>query len=102
MHVFKLRRWFKFGVVHDPMYRPAILSSSVSPDGIEFPDTTRSAHFIFLLLSPAPQREQHLRLLGQISRMVHDNERLREVLQSRNVESVLEGFRTDSTRVERV
>jgi mannitol/fructose-specific phosphotransferase system IIA component (Ntr-type) len=81
---------------------PAPVSSSVSPEGIEFPDTTRSAHFIFLLLSPAPQREQHLRLLGQISRMVHDNERLREVLQSRNVESVLEGFRTDSTRVERV
>ncbi len=78
------------------------LNLGVSSEGIEFPGTSTPANLIFLLLSPEPQREQHLRLLGEIGRMVHDNERLREVLQSQNVESVLEGFRTDSTKVERV
>jgi Kef-type K+ transport system membrane component KefB/mannitol/fructose-specific phosphotransferase system IIA component (Ntr-type)/nucleotide-binding universal stress UspA family protein len=72
-----------------------MLFLGISPDGIEFPNATRPARIVFILLSPPDEPEQHLRDLAEVVRLVGNHARVRALLASSTADDLVQAFRTD-------
>jgi mannitol/fructose-specific phosphotransferase system IIA component (Ntr-type) len=69
-----------------------MLFLAISDEGIEFPNATRPARLIFVLLSPPDVPEDHLRDLAEVVRLVGDEARVRTLLASRTVGDLTRAF----------
>jgi Kef-type K+ transport system membrane component KefB/mannitol/fructose-specific phosphotransferase system IIA component (Ntr-type) len=72
--------------------REPMLFLAISDEGIEFPNATRPARLIFVLLSPPDVPEDHLRDLAEVVRLVGDEARVRTLLASRTVGDLTRAF----------
>jgi Kef-type K+ transport system membrane component KefB/mannitol/fructose-specific phosphotransferase system IIA component (Ntr-type) len=72
-----------------------MLFLGTSQEGVEFPNATRPARLIFVLLSPPDEPEKHLRDLAEVVRLVGNHARVQALLSARNIDDLTEAFRTD-------
>jgi two-component system sensor histidine kinase KdpD len=65
-----------------------VVAVGVSKVGVREPTTEELAHLIVLLLSSAEESDSHVKLLGEISRMVRDPQWRRSVLEAQSVSDI--------------
>ncbi len=67
-----------------------LLLLGTSREGIQAESRQEPVHVLFLMLSPAEQPETHLRRLSEVARLMHDEEHLRQLRDSRSTRSVFD------------
>ena len=69
-----------------------VMFLGVSPDGVRFPRIADPVHLVFVLLSPPERRQEHLRLLTRMARLLRAADDLDELVETGELDEVYEWF----------
>jgi len=64
----------------------------VSPDGVRFPQISTPVKLIFVLVSPLERRQEHLRLLTRMARLLRGARDLEHLIETRDLQKVYDWF----------
>ena len=69
-----------------------IMFLGVSPKGVRFPRIADPVHLVFVLLSPLERRQEHLRLLTRMARLLRSADDLDELVETGDLDQVYAWF----------
>jgi Kef-type K+ transport system membrane component KefB/mannitol/fructose-specific phosphotransferase system IIA component (Ntr-type) len=64
----------------------------LSPEGVRFPHVGKPVHLVFVLLGPLERRQDHLRLLSRMARLLRESEGLDELRNTTDLQEIFEWF----------